>query len=188
LLAPLEQLLLAALSKLAQTEHLPQYAAYLRGEWLNHPEDLLLALGEEKVWAALKLPARLKMELALLVREGQEGMGQGVGQGQDRGQGQRQGIGAGAGIGAGDSPKRGKGDRAEGRDRKGAYDTAYDTGAEAGAAWVRVYAEEHQCCYFYNTVTQESSWEDPRTTDSGAYGGGVGEGDAYPLYTYCEST
>lgn len=43
-------------------------------------------------------------------------------------------------------------------------------------SWVKCWAEDHNCYYFYNTVTEESSWEDPNPDSH----------DPYDIYLYSE--
>lgn len=63
----LGELLKSALLKLKQTEHYDEYLKYLNEEWYYTVEDLRLAREDEKIWFALRLPGRLKLEISALL-------------------------------------------------------------------------------------------------------------------------
>jgi hypothetical protein len=52
-----------ALKHLGQIEKLKQYLHYLKDEWIETKDDLFAAIDDEITWNALKLPARLKLEI-----------------------------------------------------------------------------------------------------------------------------
>eukprot|EP01031_Cornospumella_fuschlensis_P036341 gene36341-44084_t len=59
----MEALLHAALQRLSQEDKLSFFLSYLKSEWITCIEDLQAASEHEKVWSALNLPLRLKLEL-----------------------------------------------------------------------------------------------------------------------------
>ncbi|KAJ1424375.1 hypothetical protein B484DRAFT_432386 [Ochromonadaceae sp. CCMP2298] len=148
-------LLLAALRKLRQDEHLEVYTSYLNSEWFYTADDLRLAQRCTQAWGALKLPARLKIELACLLEVSAEAEEAGgmweVGEGHQ--------YEYKYGYGQGQEHKDYEGYEEQGQQGEGAFDSG--VGATEGRAWVRVWAEEHGCCYYYNTISHESAWEDP---------------------------
>lgn len=141
-------LLQEALGKLKQLERLDEYLKYLNEEWYYTVEDLRLAREDEKIWFSLKLPGRLKLELSVLL------------------------YGPYALSNIADSKD---GNQFDACQEKVATVESGDDDAVLNS-WVKCWAPEHECYYFYNTMTEESTWEDPR----------AGDGTVYDVYQYSE--
>uniref|UniRef100_A0A7S3GTA6 UBA domain-containing protein n=1 Tax=Spumella elongata TaxID=89044 RepID=A0A7S3GTA6_9STRA len=159
------ELLEKALRKLNQMDHYDEYLQRLNSEWYYTPNDLILAHDDEKVWAELKFPGRLKIELAKLLEESQA-------------------------VESDDEfyHTNPLAKEASSRDivseevdeEESPYDApVVDNNELEYNSWVKCWAPEHECYYFYNTHSQESSWEDPYGADETA---------VYDVYQYNEET
>lgn len=140
----------AALQKLHQEEQYDKYLKYLNSEWYYTADDLRLARSDEKVWAEIKLPGRLKIEIANILDEAAA-----VEANQDDEQLQQQ-------------PEEQQFDES----------AAAEHAPEEYPKWVKCWAAEHECYYYYNMSTEESSWEDPHE----------GTNTLYDVYQYNEET
>jgi hypothetical protein len=140
----LGELLSVALEKLKQSERFDEYLKYLNEEWYFTVEDLRLAREDEKIWFALKLPSRLKLELSALLE---------------------QSI-------AADSKH---GDPGAQESNSLAAQTSH--GDAVSGSWVKCWAADYDCYYYYNTITEESRWDDPNE----------GDGTMYDVYQYSEA-
>ena len=135
---PLDLLLKQCLAKLNHTDNFNENIEYLHSEWLNTIEDLKLVSMDEQAWLNLRLPARLKIELLKLLKE----------------------------IDVEPTPKKPpQTSRDTNHEEEHTnYTENYESTSHPYNEWVLYYSVEHECYYYYNTVTFESSWECPDET------------------------
>jgi hypothetical protein len=212
----LGQLLKTALVKLDQQEHFDEYMTYLSSEWYYTAEDLRLAYRKEKVWSDIKLPGRLKIELASLLEkksdfspsETRNTSAKHFFSGDDNEDNflyaptsvsktsPKVSNVADAKVGSPPqqlfetyeveqvsspvSDSKCSKDEVDAAENEEIDFTEEEIASYVRSSWVKCWAPEHECYYYYNTYTQESEWEDPLAWEDIPV--------VYDVYEYLEET
>jgi hypothetical protein len=135
------------------------YVRYLNSEWFYTISDLQLAAADSALWASLKLPGRLKIEMKRGLQAQQsatitiDGTPSGTPSPEEA-----------------SSPEEQTHEEEEGSppplEGQGAGEGVEET-KEKDETWIMVYSPEDDCYYYYNGTTDTSQWECP--DDSKAY-------------------
>lgn len=130
------EILQSALKRLGQEEKFTEFRSYLESEWISTLEDLQHATKDEHVWQSLRIPARLKVEMRLILEQ------------------------LASNIATPTTTDLVAIDTTSDQLSPSSPHDLSPVGTDHafGSEWVLYFSEEHQYYYHYNTVTGESQW------------------------------